>query len=80
MQRLWGALRRIPAGETRSYAELGGGARFARVAGNACARNPIPLIVPCHRVVRSDGGLGGFAWDLSVKRWLLDHETAAVRR
>jgi methylated-DNA-[protein]-cysteine S-methyltransferase len=80
MQRLWEALRRIPAGETRSYAELGGGARFARVAGNACARNPIPLIVPCHRVVRGDGGLGGFAWGLPVKRRLLDFEAAARAR
>ena len=79
MQRLWQALRCIPGGETRSYSDLGGGARFARVAGNACARNPIALIVPCHRVVRSDGGLGGFAWGLPVKRWLLDHEAAAAR-
>ncbi|MGD0834775.1 MAG: methylated-DNA--[protein]-cysteine S-methyltransferase [Candidatus Dormibacteria bacterium] len=80
MRRLWAALRRIPAGETRSYAELGGGARFARLAGNACARNPIALIVPCHRVVRGDGALGGFAWGLPVKRWLLDHEAAAAAR
>jgi methylated-DNA-[protein]-cysteine S-methyltransferase len=80
MQRLWSELRRIPAGEVRSYAELGGGRRRARAAGAACARNPIPLIVPCHRVVRADGSLGGFAGDLTVKRWLLDHEAAAVGR
>ncbi len=75
-----GELRRIPAGEVRSYAQLGGGARFARLAGNACARNPIALIVPCHRVVRTDGGLGGFGWGLPVKRWLLDHEAAIATR
>ena len=42
----------------------------------ACARNPIPVIVPCHRVVRTDGSLGGFASDIGIKRWLLDHEGA----
>jgi methylated-DNA-[protein]-cysteine S-methyltransferase len=78
MERLWLELRRIPAGEVRSYAELGGDRRHARAAGSACARNPVPLIVPCHRVVRSDGSLGGFGWGLDLKRWLLDHETAAV--
>ena len=80
MQRLWDALRRIPAGEVRSYAELGGDRRYARAAGTACARNPIALIVPCHRVVRTDGSLGGFGWGTDVKRWLLDHEAAAVER
>lgn len=78
MLRLWDELRRIPAGEVRSYAELGGSPRWARAAGTACARNPVPLIVPCHRVVRSDGGLGGFGWGLVVKRWLLDHEAAVT--
>jgi methylated-DNA-[protein]-cysteine S-methyltransferase len=80
MRRLWSELRRIPAGEVRSYAELGGDRRHARVAGSACARNPIPLIVPCHRVIRADGSLGGFSGDLAVKRWLLEHEAAAGRR
>jgi methylated-DNA-[protein]-cysteine S-methyltransferase len=80
MHRLWDELRRIPAGEVRSYAELGGDRRHARVAGSACARNPIPLIVPCHRVVRTDGSLGGFGWGLPLKRWLLDHEAAAMGR
>jgi len=78
MERLWTELRRIPAGEVRSYAQLGGDRRHARAAGTACARNPVALIVPCHRVVRTDGSLGGFGWGLSVKRWLLDHEAAAV--
>ena len=80
MRRLWDELRRIPAGEVRSYAQLGGDRRHARAAGCACARNPIPLIVPCHRVVRTDGSLGGFGWGLPLKRWLLDHEAAAMRR
>jgi methylated-DNA-[protein]-cysteine S-methyltransferase len=80
MQRLWGALRLIPAGEVRSYAELGGDRRHARAAGTACARNPIALIVPCHRVVHADGSLGGFGWGTDVKRWLLHHEAAAVER
>ena len=78
MQRLWAELRRIPAGEVRSYTELGGDRRHARAAGSACARNPVPLIVPCHRVVRMDGSLGGFGWGLGLKRWLLDHEAAAI--
>jgi methylated-DNA-[protein]-cysteine S-methyltransferase len=78
MRRLWDGIRRIPAGEVRSYAELGGSPRRARAAGTACARNPVPLIVPCHRVIRSDGGLGGFGWGLPVKRWLLDHEAATA--
>ena len=80
MQRLWNALRRVPAGEVCSYAELGGERRFARAAGTACARNPIPVIVPCHRVIASDGGLGGFGFGLDAKRWLLDHEAAATGR
>ena len=80
MRRLWDELRRIPAGEVRSYAQLGGDRRHARAAGSACARNPIPLIVPCHRVVRTDGSLGGFGWGLPLKRWLLDHEAAAMGR
>ncbi|HYA01379.1 MAG TPA: methylated-DNA--[protein]-cysteine S-methyltransferase [Candidatus Binatia bacterium] len=74
MRRLWEELRRIPAGQVRSYAELGGERRYARAAGAACARNPVPLVVPCHRVVRGDGTLGGFGWGLETKRWLLDHE------
>ncbi|MGO8687550.1 MAG: methylated-DNA--[protein]-cysteine S-methyltransferase [Candidatus Dormibacteria bacterium] len=80
MERLWVELRRIPAGEVWSYAELGGDRRHARAAGTACARNPVPLIVPCHRVVCSDGSLGGFGWGVDLKRWLLDHETAAMAR
>ncbi|MFL6073117.1 MAG: methylated-DNA--[protein]-cysteine S-methyltransferase [Mycobacteriales bacterium] len=75
----WAALRRIPAGETLTYTELAaeaGRPEAVRAAGSACGRNPVALIVPCHRVVRTDGGLGGYAWGLDVKRELLAHERA----
>jgi methylated-DNA-[protein]-cysteine S-methyltransferase len=76
MQALWQRLRAVPAGTTVSYAQLGGEPRLARVAATACARNPICVIVPCHRVIRSDGGLGGFGGGLDAKRWLLAHEAS----
>ena len=78
-QRVWRALCQIPAGETLTYGrladQLGSG---ARAVGNACRANPCPLVVPCHRVVASNG-LGGFAGErsgrkLAIKRWLLEHE------
>lgn len=78
-QAVWLALQAIPKGETRTYAQLAeplGGAAIARAVGQACATNPIAVIVPCHRVVRSDGELGGFRWGLSLKRTLLDREQA----
>jgi len=75
MQSLWARLRRVPAGTTLSYAALGGDPRRARVAATACARNPVCVVVPCHRVIRSDGGLGGFGGGLPAKRWLLAHES-----
>ncbi|MGI8847367.1 MAG: methylated-DNA--[protein]-cysteine S-methyltransferase [Candidatus Dormibacteria bacterium] len=78
MQNLWARLRRVPAGTTVSYSGFGESPRMARVAATACARNPIALIVPCHRVIRSDGGLGGFGGGLPAKRWLLDHEATAA--
>jgi methylated-DNA-[protein]-cysteine S-methyltransferase len=71
-------LRRIPPGAPETYAQLAaraGNPAAVRAAGSACARNPTALFVPCHRVVRSGGGLGGFAYGLDVKRWLLDHES-----
>lgn len=75
--RAWTALRALPPGAPVSYAELAartGSPAAARAAGGACARNPTAVVVPCHRVVRTDGALGGFAWGLEAKRWLLDHE------
>jgi methylated-DNA-[protein]-cysteine S-methyltransferase len=69
----------IPYGETRTYTELARGAgneRAVRAAGSACARNPIPLVIPCHRVLRSDGSLGGYAGGLPMKEGLLKLEGA----
>jgi methylated-DNA-[protein]-cysteine S-methyltransferase len=67
----------IPYGETRTYTDLARGAgneRAVRAAGSACSRNPIPLVVPCHRVLRSDGSLGGYAGGLEMKEELLQME------
>jgi methylated-DNA-[protein]-cysteine S-methyltransferase len=69
----------IPYGETRTYTDLAraaGNERAVRAAGSACSRNPIPLVVPCHRVLRSDGSLGGYAGGLEMKQRLLDLEQA----
>jgi methylated-DNA-[protein]-cysteine S-methyltransferase len=72
-------LTEIGYGETRSYARVAasaGSPRAVRAVGSACATNPLPVIVPCHRVVRSDGSLGGYIGGLDVKRTLLDLEAA----
>lgn len=77
MEAAWRALRTVPAGKPVSYAEyaaLAGRPAAVRAAATACARNPAALFVPCHRVLRTGGGLGGFRWGSQVKRWLLDHE------
>jgi methylated-DNA-[protein]-cysteine S-methyltransferase len=77
----WDVLRTVPAGHPDSYAGFAtrcGRPAAIRVAAQACARNAAALFVPCHRVLGSDGGLGGFRWGTPVKRWLLDHEAAAV--
>ena len=74
---VWAAIARIPFGETRSYGEIAaavGDRTAARAVGAACNRNPLPILVPCHRVVGADGGLGGFGGGLDRKRWLLQHE------
>ena len=76
-QRMWEAMRSVRAGETITYAEMArraGNAAAVRAAGSACARNLVAPALPCHRIVRSDGGLGGYYYGLDVKRWLLDHE------
>jgi methylated-DNA-[protein]-cysteine S-methyltransferase len=78
-RRVWAALLRIPFAVTRSYGELArdlGVPGAARAVGRANARNPLCVILPCHRVVGSDGSLTGFAFGQPVKRWLLDHERA----
>ncbi|GAB2663482.1 methylated-DNA--[protein]-cysteine S-methyltransferase [Arenimonas aestuarii] len=77
-QRVWDALMRIPSGETRSYAELAnalGMPRGARAVARACASNRVAVLVPCHRVIRGDGSLGGYRWGLPRKQALLDAET-----
>ncbi len=79
LEHAWEVLRTVPAGSPltyREYAARCGRPDAIRAAGNACARNAAALFVPCHRVLRTDGALGGFRWGLPVKRWLLDHETA----
>ena len=76
---VWEALRRIPAGETRSYQAIArelGRPTAARAVARACASNPVALIIPCHRVVREDGGLGGYRWGVERKRRLLEQERA----
>ncbi|MGX1806777.1 methylated-DNA--[protein]-cysteine S-methyltransferase [Nocardia sp. NPDC055321] len=73
----WEVLRKIPAGDPVTYTEYAarsGRPDAVRAAAGACARNAAALFVPCHRVLRTDGTLGGFRWGLDIKRWLLDHE------
>jgi len=76
-RRVWQELRRIPPGATASYGEVArriGKPRSARAVARACATNPLPLAVPCHRVVRSDGKLGGYRGGVERKRALLERE------
>jgi methylated-DNA-[protein]-cysteine S-methyltransferase len=84
-QAAWRVLRSVPAGSTISYKRLGELAGLAdaatdplgaQAAGVACASNHAAVVVPCHRVLRADGGLGGYGWGLPRKRWLLGHEAA----
>ena len=73
-RRVWDELRRIPRGETRTYRQIAravGAPEAVRAVGSACGANPVALVVPCHRAVRSDGGLGGYAWGLGRKKKLL---------
>jgi len=79
-RRVWEAARLIPYGETRSYAWVArwvGKPEAARAVGQALARNPLPVIIPCHRVIASDGKLGGFSDGLGMKRRLLRLEASA---
>lgn len=74
---VWAALRKIPFGSTRTYGQLAaelGNPSASRAVGRANGSNPICVIVPCHRVIGSDGGLTGFAFGDDIKRWLLAHE------
>jgi methylated-DNA-[protein]-cysteine S-methyltransferase len=78
-QRVWGALQEIPYGETISYGELArwvGNPNACRAVGTANGHNPVAIVVPCHRVIAADGGIGGYGGGLDRKAWLLQHETA----
>ena len=83
-KKVWQALRRIPAGQVMTYGELAKQLKTsARAVGNACRANPVPLLIPCHRVV-AKSGMGGFSGSrdglpLKIKTWLLDHEAASVQ-
>jgi AraC family transcriptional regulator of adaptative response/methylated-DNA-[protein]-cysteine methyltransferase len=82
-RRVWQALRCIPVGQTRTYAEVAGSLskpHAARAVARACASNPLALLIPCHRVVRSDGRLGGYRWGLWRKGWLLCWEQLQAAR
>lgn len=77
---VWRALREIPIGETATYAEIArriGAPRAVRAVGAACGKNPVAVVVPCHRVLRGDGALGGYRWGVDRKRDLLAREAAA---
>jgi methylated-DNA-[protein]-cysteine S-methyltransferase len=79
-RRVWRVTARIPFGQTRSYAWVAdrvGGPNFARAVGGALGSNPIPIIVPCHRVIGARGTLGGFTGGLWLKRWLLEFESGS---
>jgi methylated-DNA-[protein]-cysteine S-methyltransferase len=78
-QRVWRALRRIPAGRTVAYRDLArtiGAPDAVRAVGAANGANPVGIVVPCHRVIAADGALQGYAYGLERKRWLLKHESA----
>lgn len=78
---VWHALQRIPFGETTSYAAIAqqiGKASATRAVANAIGKNPLSILVPCHRVIGSDGALRGYAGGVERKKWLLEHESAYV--
>lgn len=79
-KKVWDALMKIPRGQTRSYAQIAqqiGHPRATRAVASACAGNHVAIVVPCHRVVRSDGSLGGYRWGLPMKQRVLERERAA---
>lgn len=81
-QRVWEALRRIPAGDTASYTDIAcriGSPRAVRAVARACATNPLAVVVPCHRVLRRDGGISGYRWGVERKRLLLEREARLSR-
>jgi AraC family transcriptional regulator of adaptative response/methylated-DNA-[protein]-cysteine methyltransferase len=82
-RRVWEALRSIPPGVTRTYSEVAraiGQPSAVRAVAHACATNPTSIVVPCHRVVRTDGTLGGYRWGLERKQSLLHNESQSAKR
>lgn len=80
-QKAWEKIAAIPSGKTISYkdiAKAAGNENAVRAAGSACGKNPIPYLIPCHRVIGHQGNLGGFTWGLDEKRYLLKRENAAA--
>ncbi len=80
-KKVWKAMLKIPSGQTRSYGWLAkqvGGKNKARAVGSACGANPLPIIIPCHRVIREDGSLGGYGGGLDLKKKLLRVEGAKI--
>ena len=80
-QQVWQMLRTIPYGETRTYQQVAlalGKESSSRAVGTACGANPVALVIPCHRVLRKDGGLGGYRWGLERKKSLLEMEHASA--
>ena len=80
---VWQALQAIPFGQTQSYQDIArrvGNVKASRAVGNANGRNPIPLLIPCHRVIKKDGGLGGFGSGIGIKAWLLQFERTVTHR
>jgi AraC family transcriptional regulator of adaptative response/methylated-DNA-[protein]-cysteine methyltransferase len=78
--RVWQHLQSIHFGDVQSYGEVAaaiGEPNAARAVANACAQNPAAVVIPCHRVIRQSGDLGGYRWNLARKRALLDHERRA---
>ena len=78
--RVWQALRTIPAGTTATYSEIAdriGAPGAARAVAHACATNPVPVAIPCHRIVRKNGDLAGYRWGIERKRALLAREAAS---
>ena len=72
-----GRLRKIQPGEKSNYAKLGGGRRFSRAVGTVCSLNPVPIFIPCHRIIKTDGRLGGYGYGQERKSWLIAHEQGA---
>ncbi len=81
-QRVWQALREIPPGQTRNYTDIGkniGAPKAVRAVASACAANALAVVIPCHRVVRSDGSLSGYRWGVERKRTLIEREAAKAK-